>query len=166
MRILLPALVVVLLSIASCAQPKYLVKGLTLPAGATVTNEMESKQISMQIPMMGEVDKAITINFDCSSDWDAIVSHINQSMSKEGYEESFSQLNNMFPGGQSNPMQDQVMSSMRMWSKAGGKHQVMLMNNKAMLGAAGSGKGFNSESLGATGMGDYTLTVIRYKGDK
>lgn len=159
MRIYMLALAIALLSLAGCAKPQYLIKGLTLPAGSTVINEMESTQMNMQVPLMGELDKAKTVNFDCSGGWDSVVSHVDSAMRKQGYAESLSELGSMIPGGSS--LQNELMSGMRMWMKEDNEFQVMLMNNTAMMNAAAKGGGGGDPS--ALGMGEFTLTVIKYK---
>ena len=170
MRIASLLTVLIVLCLAGCAQPKYLVKGLTLPSGSTIVDEMESTELpSEQRLSEGEIDKVVTVNFDCPGNCDSVVSHIDQVMTKRGYHEWFEQVHNLHPD-QNESLVDTPMSSLWCWLKEYAKYEVQLMDNNSIKQACKtladehpSLSEHTTKRIETLSESQYTLIVIRYK---
>lgn len=150
---------------SSCFGPKYLMPGLTLPPGSTVSTTTNSNTTAggmpgvPPMPGLGSIDKSITVTFDNSGGWAAVSGHFDAFMQSRGYTESMQMASQMGGGsipGQTAQMQ-QMMQGMRSYIKMGDKYAVSLMDNNAILGAAGGAGGMNPMG------GGFTLYVMKFK---
>lgn len=67
------------LLLAGCAKPRYWVKGLVLPPGATEVS-LEAKNEQQK--------RALHVSFDTQLDWTGVVQHFDKCLSSVGYKET------------------------------------------------------------------------------
>lgn len=146
---------------SSCSSPKYLIKELTLPPGSSeVSLDTDSKGISSNpyLNNLGKIRKSVVVGFDCNSGWDSVSAHIDSCMQRAGYESTGSQLSKMPGVGIVADKLGDFNNMMRMYTRMGGRYQVMLMNNN-WIGDKTGVTSLNREGA------DFTLYVIEYEGD-
>jgi hypothetical protein len=154
--------------ISSCAKPKYLIAGLTLPPGSSEVNTTTGNTSSSSgqplsfptnIPGMPNMQNSeyIMVTFNNSGGWSSVSSHFDSTLGKMGYSDSLKALMgaNSVPG-----MPD--FSSMRSYQKSGSKYMVMVMDMAGMMSAASAAAGTSMPPVGGVpGLGDYSLYVMK-----
>jgi len=138
---------------------KYIIKGLTLPAGSTVKSEDDSTAAANMgmagLGGHGPVEQAVAVMFDSNLDWNAVCSHIGGCVAKAGLKDSSTLLNEM--GGMDLPPEALKMmaGTIKLWANPDEGYVVELVNTAGLRGLAG---GAMPPSLGDA---DYTLVVIK-----
>lgn len=160
----------VMLLVEGCAKAEFLLSGLTLPPGSTVTNKVtgnysRGKQPALPIPMglpnMQSMDSMeyVTVNFENSGGWLAVASHFDSKLAAMGYTDSFKGISAM-PGMS---QASQWTSGMKSYSKDNSKYYVVVMDMGGMLAAAGQSVPGGQMPGGGSipGLGGFTMTVMR-----
>ncbi len=150
-RLLLLALVSLVL-FTSCAKPKYLIKGLTLPPGSTVVGDKESlssREMGSLSPMGDHPGMKIVIAFNCSGDWNSVKAHFDDCLGKSGYNADDMSGSSDMPAVAGVSLDEM----MRIYGSDGDKYGVMLNNLTWMKSIVPSGAGLPLDA-------GYIMTVI------
>jgi hypothetical protein len=132
--------ILALCALNSCAKPKYIIPGLTLPPGATVIKSNDSL-------IKGNTIRHVYIWFNCPGGWDVVTQHVDKCMRRAGYrditadilqagrnarsgnEEGFEELNPVLsePDSPDQATEDGIIAKyFRYYGKQGGECKVML----------------------------------------
>jgi hypothetical protein len=142
---------VICLAAQACAKGEYGMPGLSLPPGSELvyTSVSEAPPDSPVLPN-GKKAKSISMTeFNCSGGWPAVSAHFDSFMQRAGYKDSFSSMNDLFPG-----VGGETAVEMRMYTQDGGLYMVSVENQRGPF-AAGSAP--------ADGSGEFMLAVIEYE---
>ena len=82
--------VLAICTLAGCSKPPYLVPGLTLPPGATVTMQKPRQHTFPAQPPSRQAFsfESVFISFDCTQNWDQVSQHIRQCLQRAGLRET------------------------------------------------------------------------------
>jgi hypothetical protein len=130
-----------------CSRPDLLVPGLTLPPGAKVMDYSE-------LDTHGEPVTAVSVLFNCSSGWDAVVDHITGCMQRAGISEA-TDPNKIGLGDQD------INDIQHSYGSPGDGFYVTLSNNSALMSTDDPNSMFHGEDFKE--IGAYQLIVTQYK---
>jgi hypothetical protein len=159
-----------LLVLNSCAKAEFLLNGISLPPGSTVTNKVTGKMdngaqppISMPMGMPGMPSmqncEYVTVSFTNSGGWGAVTSHFDSQLGRLGFADTMKSLG----GAAAMPQAGGFLESMRMYSKNGNKVSVMLMDMSGILGGVSLPGGMPGGGTIPSPLGDFTMMVMRAK---